>query len=46
MSVLEERYQMDLNEVQFQDADTIGQLEKLISQGTAPNADSNLTARS
>lgn len=35
MSVLEERYQMDLNEVQFQDAATIGQLERLISQGTA-----------
>ena len=35
MSVLEERYQTDLNEVQFQDAATIGQLEKLIAQGTA-----------
>ena len=35
MSVLEERYQVDLNEVQFQDAATIGQLEKLITQGTA-----------
>lgn len=35
MSVLEERYQMDLNEVQFQDAATIGQLEKLVARGTA-----------
>ena len=35
MSVLEERYQVDLNEVQFQDAATIGQLQKLIAQGTA-----------
>lgn len=35
MSVLEERYQVDLNEVQFQDAATVGQLEGLISQGTA-----------
>jgi long-chain acyl-CoA synthetase len=35
MSALEERYQMDLNEVHFQDASTIGQLEKLIAQGTA-----------
>ena len=32
MSVLEERYQMDLNGVQFQDAATIGQLQKLIAQ--------------
>ena len=35
MSVLEERYQVDLNEVQFQDAATIGQLEKLVSGRTA-----------
>lgn len=35
MSVLEERYQMDLNEVQFQDAATISQLEKILAQGTA-----------
>lgn len=35
MSVLEERYQMDLKEVQFQDAATIRQLERLIAQGTA-----------
>ena len=35
MSVLEERYQVALNEVQFQDAATIGQLEKLVARGTA-----------
>src|SRR5689334_9138212 len=35
MSVLEERYQMDVNEVQFQDAATIGQLEELVERGTA-----------
>ena len=35
MSVLEQRYQVDLNEVQFQDAATIGQLEKLVARGTA-----------
>jgi long-chain acyl-CoA synthetase len=35
MSVLEERYQVDLNEAQFEDTATIGQLEKLIAQGTA-----------
>lgn len=35
MSVLEERYQVDLNEVQFPDAATIGQLEKLVGRGTA-----------
>lgn len=35
MSVLEERYQVHLNEAQFEDTATIGQLEKLIAQGTA-----------
>lgn len=35
LSVLEERYQVDLNEVQFQDAATIGQIEKLVARGTA-----------
>jgi long-chain acyl-CoA synthetase len=34
LSVLEERYQVDLNEANFQDSATIGQLEKLIAQGT------------
>jgi long-chain acyl-CoA synthetase len=36
MSVLEERYQVDLNEVQFEDVATIGELEKLIAQGIPP----------
>lgn len=36
MSALEERYQVDLNEVQFQDAATMSQLEKLVAQGTTP----------
>src|SRR5436853_2113364 len=35
MSVLEERYQVHLNEAQFEDTATIGQLEKRIAQGTA-----------
>ena len=35
MSVLEERYQVDLNEANFQDAATIGQIEKLIAHGPA-----------
>jgi len=33
LSVLEERLQIDLNEAQFQDAATVGQLEKLLAQG-------------
>jgi long-chain acyl-CoA synthetase len=37
MSVLEERYQVELSEVRFQDATTIDQFEKLISVG-APSA--------
>jgi long-chain acyl-CoA synthetase len=36
MSALEERYQVDLNEVQFEDVATIGQLETLIARGTPP----------
>jgi long-chain acyl-CoA synthetase len=36
MSVLEQRYQVDLSEAQFQDATTIQQLEKLISADLAP----------
>src|SRR5215472_509803 len=34
MSALEQRYQVDLNDVQFEDAATIGQLENLIARGT------------
>jgi long-chain acyl-CoA synthetase len=33
MSVLEEKHQVELNEAQFQDVTTVGQLEKLIGQG-------------
>lgn len=36
MSVLEERYQVDLNEARFADAATVGQLQKLIADGAAP----------
>jgi len=35
MGALEERYQVGLNEVQFQDAATVGQLETLLAQGNA-----------
>ena len=35
MSALEERYQVDLSEAQFQDTTTIQQLEKLVSAGAA-----------
>ena len=35
VSAVEQRYQVDLNEVQFEDAATIGQLEKLIARGRA-----------
>jgi long-chain acyl-CoA synthetase len=35
MSVLEERYQVDLNEARFADAATVGQLQKLIAQGAS-----------
>ena len=34
MSALEQRHQMELNETQFQDVATVGQLEKLLSRGT------------
>ena len=33
MSALEERYQVDLNEAQFQDVATLEQLERLVSRG-------------
>ena len=36
MSVLEQRYQVDLSEARFQDATTIQQLEKLVSAGPPP----------
>ena len=36
MSVLEQRYQVDLSETQFQDASTIQQLERLVSAGASP----------
>ena len=39
MSVLEERYQMDLNEARFADAATVGQLQKLIADGAAPSTE-------
>lgn len=39
MSVLEERYQVDLSEVQFQDAARIGQLEKLVGGETSPTTE-------
>jgi long-chain acyl-CoA synthetase len=35
MSVLEERHQLELNEAQFQEVTTIGQLQKLVAQGGA-----------
>jgi long-chain acyl-CoA synthetase len=35
LSVLEERHQVDLNEAQFQEAATVGQLEKLLAQGSS-----------
>jgi long-chain acyl-CoA synthetase len=35
MSVLEERHQVDLNEAQFQDAATVGQLQKLLTHGSS-----------
>jgi len=36
MSALEEQYQVELSETQFQDVSTVKQLEKLISGGVAP----------
>lgn len=35
MSELEEQYQLELNDVQFQSVSTVGQLEKLLSEGAA-----------
>ena len=35
MSALEERHQVDLNEAQFQDVTTVGQLEKLLAHGSS-----------
>src|SRR5215472_14196395 len=35
MSALEDQYQVELNELQFQDLRTVGQLEKLLTEGTA-----------
>ena len=35
MSALEDQYQVELNEVQFQDLRTVGQLEKLLTEGAA-----------
>jgi long-chain acyl-CoA synthetase len=35
LSVLEERHQVDLNEAQFQDVTTVGQLQKLLAQGSS-----------
>ena len=35
MSVLEERHQVNLSEAQFQDVTTVGELEKLLAQGTS-----------
>jgi long-chain acyl-CoA synthetase len=35
MSALEDRYQVDLNEVPFQDAATFAELERLVTRGTA-----------
>src|SRR5208337_3952587 len=36
MSVLEERHQVELNDAQFQDVTTVGDLEKLLTQGASP----------
>jgi len=35
MSALEEQYQVELNDVQFQDVSTVGQIEKLLTEGAA-----------
>jgi long-chain acyl-CoA synthetase len=39
MSVLEQRYQVDLNEARFADATTVGQLQKLIADGAVPTTE-------
>jgi long-chain acyl-CoA synthetase len=36
MSALEEQYQVELNDVQFQDVSTVGQIERLLSEGASP----------
>lgn len=36
LSALEQKYQLDLNEAEFQQAATVGQLEKLITEGRPP----------
>jgi long-chain acyl-CoA synthetase len=38
MSVLEERYQLDVSEAQFQDVATVAQLEKLLAEGSSSTA--------
>jgi long-chain acyl-CoA synthetase len=38
LGVLEERHQVDLNEVQFQEVTTVGQLEKLLARDISPTA--------
>ena len=35
MSALEEQYQVELNDVQFQEVSTVGQIEQLLSKGSA-----------
>ena len=39
MSVLEERYQVDLNEAGFADVATVGQLQRLIAVGASPTTE-------
>jgi long-chain acyl-CoA synthetase len=39
MSVLEERYQVDLNEARFADVATVEQLQKLIADGASPTTE-------
>jgi long-chain acyl-CoA synthetase len=39
MSVLEERYQVDLNETRFADVATVGELQKLIADGASPTTE-------
>jgi len=38
MSALEEQYQVELNDVHFQDVSTLGQIEKLLSEGAGTKA--------
>jgi long-chain acyl-CoA synthetase len=44
LSVLEERHQVELNEAQFQDVTTIGQLEKLLEQGSSSSIEHHYPA--